>query len=68
MCEKYSTSKGDYYYMCYDKDATTYTEWQAPNGPKFSPQPTDDYHAVPLPGTLALMVPVLVAAMLWRKK
>jgi len=65
MCKQYSTSKGDYFYICDDGMGETYTEWQLVGSPTFSPQPKT--HAVPVPGTLALMLIALAAWKLTRK-
>jgi hypothetical protein len=58
MCEQYSDSKGDYYYLCANDIGETYTEWQPVGSPTFSPQP--EVHSVPEPSTMELMLFVVV--------
>ena len=59
-----SDKKLDYFY-CNGTVVNEHTVVQPEGSPTFSPQPTYD---VPVPSTLALIAPVLVAAMLWRKR
>ena len=58
MCEQYSDSKGDYYYLCDNDIGETYTEWQPAGSPTFSPQP--EVHSVPEPSTMELLLIVAV--------
>jgi hypothetical protein len=67
MCEQYSDSKGDYYYLCDNDIGETYTEWQPVWSPTFSPQP--EVHSVPEPSTMELMLFVVVVGfMIFRRK
>jgi hypothetical protein len=67
MCEQYSDSKGDYYYLCDNDIGETYTEWQPVGSPTFSPQP--EVHSVPEPSTMELMLFVVVVGfMIFRRK
>jgi hypothetical protein len=58
MCEQYSDSKGDYFYLCDNGMGETYTEWQPAGSPTFSPQPK--VHSVPEPSTAVLLLGVAV--------
>jgi hypothetical protein len=65
VCEQYSDSKGDYYYLCNNNIGETYTEWQPVGSPTFSPQP--EVHSVPEPSTMALMFIVVVCFLILRR-
>jgi hypothetical protein len=66
VCNQYSYSKGDYYYLCDNNIGETYTEWQPVGSPTFSPQP--EVHSVPEPSTAVLLLSVAVVYFLIRRK